>query len=108
MSDYTVTWDNEGNVITVIDGVMCTFPDSPQCIVVNMLSVLIEWRQRFKRANPDFSFSIKVASNSLFGALGFPGYPLYSPRVSASVPLIGSWSLSVLEGILKGVGLYVL
>ncbi len=72
-----------------------------------ILDKLITWRRLFKATNPAFSFSVKVASNSLFGAMGFTGSPLYSPLASASVPLVGGWCLSLTMALMTTMGLKV-
>jgi DNA polymerase elongation subunit (family B) len=57
-----------------------------------ILEELIRVRSKYKKgkfADPEFSFALKVATNSMFGAIGYVNSHMYSPRASACVTSTG-------------------
>jgi DNA polymerase elongation subunit (family B) len=113
VTDEAVLWNTKGIVVSLYDK-LCSFTTAGtpagraqgrDSVTRGMLRHLIRWREDFKKTQPTFSFSIKVASNSLFGAYGFPGSPMYSPIAAASVTLVARWVLMVACGVFKTMGL---
>lgn len=64
---------------------------------------LVDTRKKMGRSHP-LRTAIKVATNSLYGAMLYTKSPLYSPHAGGMVPMVGRWSIEVASGIVERCG----
>ena len=83
------------------------------CMATNGLqrSILIKYdtlRNNNKKTEPLYAQTLKVVSNSIYGATGYENSPMYSPSCSASVTAIGRWCLKLAIDTFEECGLIVI
>lgn len=103
-----ITWDSKGTVTVLASGHRIKFKNNPKCMSRQALGKLLEFRAVHGAGDEVYSTAIKVATNSLFGSLGFIGSPLYSPLASLSVTAIGRWCLRRAREVIERHGLTVI
>jgi DNA polymerase elongation subunit (family B) len=95
-SDGDVTVTRDGKVTCIIGREAVWFDTTDKGVMSGMLEELIRVRSKYKKgkqADQEFSFALKVATNSMFGTIGYVNSPMYSPRASACVTSIGRYCL---------------
>lgn len=92
-ADGAVDWDNSGVAVSIANKSV-SFNTTTRSIVCTVLRRLKLWRQQYQKGT-NMSTTIKVASNSIFGALGYENSSIHSPYASAAVTAIGRWCLAL-------------
>jgi hypothetical protein len=110
-TDGDVAVMDNGNVTCTIGREAIWFDRTSRGVMCGILEELIRVRSKYKKgkfADPEFSFALKVATNSMFGAIGYVNSPMYSPRASACVTSIGRYCLMNLMSRLTNRGFHVI
>lgn len=105
--DDTVAWDDDMNVYVNVGGKIIKFPHNEKCISTQILLTLIDFRRIYGEKNEYISSAIKAATNSVFGSLGFPGSPIYSPNASQSITCIARHMLHCAKNCFEAHGLKI-
>lgn len=102
-----VKWDSEYVYITLSDCIAKFKYKGEDGMLRNVLVDMVRERVRYKKSDPFYATSLKVCSNSLYGAIGFENSSLYSPRCAAAVTAASRWSLRQAKKAFKEEGLEV-
>lgn len=101
-----VSWDGEGASV-VYGGTVLRFRNDIDPVIPRVLRRLVSERKANRSKFPHYAVALKVATNSIYGALGYEFSPLYSPSCSAATTAFGRWCLSLSIGIFERCGLEV-
>lgn len=87
---------------------LVTFAREPETHLASFMRFLIDERDRQRKKLPVYAGVLKVASNSVYGSLGYHNSSLFSPLCSSSVTAIGRYCLGRSKEIFESVGLKVI
>ncbi|KXZ44924.1 hypothetical protein GPECTOR_60g701 [Gonium pectorale] len=104
--NVAIGWDDE-RVTFVFGDSTVVFARNPPSEVTSIVKYMIEQRGLVRKGTPEH-FSYKVATNSIYGAMGFNRSAMYAPDLAQCVPAGGRWLLAFAEAVFKTCGLEVL
>jgi DNA polymerase elongation subunit (family B) len=84
-----------------------TYDSTRQSHLSDLASMMVEERKRVRKTNPVYGRSLKIAANSVYGALGYEHSPLFSPSCAASITAIGRHCIRRSREIFEACGLVV-
>ncbi|KAJ3219738.1 hypothetical protein HK099_004578 [Clydaea vesicula] len=92
-----ITW-NVNHIYTFNAGMIAKIDRYPISSTTAALKFLMEERSK-ESDNPKKNWSLKVSSNSIYGAYGASTSPMYNYLAASSVTLVGRWMISLTEAI---------
>lgn len=89
-----VWWDVHFTYVSLGD-VAARFPRGGNTVLGDVLIKNLSIRNSVRTSDPRYAKTLKIASNTVYGCMGYENSPMYSPLCSASVTAIGRWCLSL-------------
>lgn len=105
---YGDVWWNDEHIYVRLDDRIARFPRSGDSVQRSILMKMNAVRSQNRKANPIYADALKVASNSMYGAIGYQNSPMYSPSCSSSVTAIGRWCLDLACRVFEDNGMKVI
>jgi len=92
---YGDVWWNAQFIYVALDDVTARFPRGGRTVLGDVLIKNLSVRNSVKASDPRYAKTLKIASNTVYGCMGYENSPMYSPLCSASVTAIGRWCLNL-------------
>lgn len=105
---YGEVWYDTEFTYVALGSATARFPRDGTTVHRDVLMKNLSTRNSVRVVDPAYAKSLKTASNTLYGCMGYENSPMYSPLCSASVTAVGRWCLDFACHVFQAQGMKVI